>query len=48
MESMAMQKMKNGNKIGEKRGTNREWLVLGPVLRVQGAFPYMESVAMQK
>jgi len=28
MESVAMQKMKNGNKIGKKSEKNRGWLVM--------------------
>jgi hypothetical protein len=44
-------KIRNGDKIGEKSEKNRGWLgddVGGVCFRIQGTFPYMESVAMQK
>jgi hypothetical protein len=42
--------MKNGNKIEEKSEKNRGWVVmtLDNGFRVQGEFPNMGIVAMQK
>jgi hypothetical protein len=41
-------KKESRKKIGEKSEKNRVVMTLGTIFRVQGAFPNIEIVAMQK